>query len=179
MAQLATGNKLENGDTYFVVDNNNTTFVFDEKNDTTKEMEVFYRRLNDASDYQFGIDNETVVFYWGDSDGDGDDEGAVAMGYDNLYDVTQENAKISAVMYNPQAFGTTGESRRAVAEVIVVVGDYEAHNDYNYCLVLDTYKNYPDYNIYEVILDDGTITTLKTEDDLNADFDGVNKMVYA
>ena len=82
-------------------------------------------------------------------------------------------------MYNPQAFGTTGESRRAVAEVIVVVGEYEAHNEYNYCLVLDTYKNYPDYNIYEVILDDGTITTLKTEDDLNADFDGVNKMVYA
>ena len=77
-------------------------------------------------------------------------------------------------MYNPESYpnGKTG-----VANVMLVTGGYHAAKDNDYCLVLDTYRNYTDYNIYTVILEDGTITQLKSEDDLK-DLDGVKNMVY-
>lgn len=83
---------------------------------------------------------------------------------------------IDAVMYNPASFP---KNDTGVANVMLIHGQYEADKEYDYCLVLDTYRNYTDYNIYTVILEDGTITQLKSKDDLNdSAFNGVNNMVY-
>ena len=157
---------IEKGDTYFEIQGNGTNYVYSSK-DADKKVTDKSADVNKAA--RFGIDDETVVFYW-----DGKD-GAVSVGYENLYETQVGVHKyVDAVMYNPESYpnGKTG-----VANVMLVTGGYHAAKDNDYCLVLDTYRNYTDYNIYTVILEDGTITQLKSEDDLK-DLDGVKNMVY-
>ena len=164
---------LSKGDTFFQVWNqSNTNYVYPDGDDAdTIDEKVTINNSNYAENIKFGIDDETVVFYW-----DGED-GAVSVGYENLYNTVENTDKyIDAVMYNPASFP---KNDTGVANVMLIHGQYEADKEYDYCLVLDTYRNYTDYNIYTVILEDGTITQLKSKDDLNdSAFNGVNNMVY-
>ena len=157
--------QIGKGDTFFKISGNDTEYVYSE---VVNKVEVDKNKTV-AKDATFGIDDETVVFYW-----DGKD-GAVSVGYENLYNTTGKKAhNIDAVMYNPEAYPA---AKSGVANVMLVTGAYEADKEYNYALILETYRNYSDYNVYTAILDDGTITQLKSEDDLNT-MDGVDHMVY-
>ncbi|WP_297234071.1 S-layer homology domain-containing protein [uncultured Flavonifractor sp.] len=160
---------ISKGDTYFEVDGNGTNYVYSYV-DSNKDVQE--KPVDVNSDVKFGIDDETVVFFWDGSNAN------VAIGYENLYNTENftsgSSHKVDVVMYNPEAYdnGKTG-----VANVIVVHGDYDAEKETHYALVLDTYRQYSTYNVYNVILEDGTITTLKTETP-NTMTDGVNNMVY-
>ena len=121
----------------------------------------------------FGIDADTVVYYFNGKDG------SVAVGYDNMAKLIDKDGKTGNKIDGVNVKVSIVDLYKSdVANVIVLYTDQAKFGDDDYVFVMPEFNVYNDYYYYTVIHEDGTMEEVKSEDNLRADLKGTDGLVY-
>ena len=121
----------------------------------------------------FGIDADTVVYYFNGKDG------SVAVGYDNMAKLIDHEGKTGNKIDGVNVKVSIVDLYKSdVANVIVLYTDQAKFGDDDYVFVMPEFNVYNDYYYYTVIHEDGTMEEVKSEDNLRADLKGTDGLVY-
>ena len=120
----------------------------------------------------FGIDADTIVYYFNGKDG------YVAVGYDNMAKaIAEKSGEAKTIDENRTYVSIVDLYKDDVADVMVIYTSQAKFGDDDYVFVMPEFNVYHDYYYYTVIHEDGSMEEVKSEESLRADLKGTDGIV--